>query len=275
VSGSCPYGKRCCFIHTELPASGAPPGADGAPPPQIPDGRARSLSTNSDPNEQSISLLARISAKRKEEASGTNSQNSSSTPVDVSPPPSGYQFNSRPPTGSLRVDTSVLDSSTGKQNKSAYPTFASNVMVPQNDQASTKSPVPATAGPDLGRHNNSRLEIVGYNQVSSLRPSRASKPNDTPYYSSESTSQHRRILTSVTRSMEPRSISTTSAHRLPLLLASRPPCECRLPTATQPHPLHHELMATHAPAAQVIGAASLEAVTSLLPIHNHLVRVVK
>ncbi len=24
---------------------------------------------------------------------------------------------------------------------------------------------PATAGPDLGRHNNARIEIVGYNQV--------------------------------------------------------------------------------------------------------------
>ena len=166
MSGSCPYGKRCCFIHTELPASGAPPGADGAPPPQVPDGRARSLSTNSDPNDQSISLLARISAKRKEDTSAPNSQNSASTPVDVSPPPTGYQFSSRPPTGSLRVDTSVLDSSAGKQNKSAYPTFASNVKMPQNDQASAKSPVPVTAGPDLGRHNNSRLEIVGYNQVS-------------------------------------------------------------------------------------------------------------
>ncbi|KIM85507.1 hypothetical protein PILCRDRAFT_366536 [Piloderma croceum F 1598] len=176
VSGSCPYGKRCCFIHTELPASGAPPGADGAPPPQMPDGRARSLSTNSDPNEQSISLLARISAKRKEDVSGPNSQNSASTPVDVSPPPSGYQFNSRPPTGTLRVDTSVLDSSAGKQNKSAYPTFASNVVVPQNDQASAKSPVPATAGPDLGRHNNSRLEIVGYNQQRVNKPT-STNPN--------------------------------------------------------------------------------------------------
>ena len=168
MSGSCPYGKRCCFIHTELPASGAPPGADGAPPPQIPDGRARSLSTNSDPNDQSISLLARISAKRKEEASAPNSQNSASTSDDTSSPPSGFQFNSRPPTGSLRVDTSVLDGSGGKQNKSAYPTFASNVVIPQTDQASAKSPVPVTAGPDLGRHNNSRVDIVGYNQVSSL-----------------------------------------------------------------------------------------------------------
>jgi hypothetical protein len=30
-----------------------------------------------------------------------------------------------------------------------------------------KSPViPLTAGPDLGRHNNARLDIVGYSQVS-------------------------------------------------------------------------------------------------------------
>lgn len=122
------------------------------------------MSTNSDPNDQSISLLARISAKRKEEVSGPN-QNNASTPVDGSPPSSGYQFDRRPPTGSLRVDTSVLDSSAGKQNKSAYPSFASNVMVATNDQASAKSPVPVTAGPDLGRHNNARLEIVGYNQV--------------------------------------------------------------------------------------------------------------
>jgi hypothetical protein len=176
VSGSCPYGKRCCFIHTELPASGAPPGADGAPPPQIPDGRARSLSTNSDPNDQSISLLARISAKRKEDVAGPNSQNNTPTPVDASPPPSGFQFNSRPPTGSLRVDTSVLDSTGGKQNKSAYPTFASNVVMPQNDQSSAKSPVPATAGPDLGRHNNSRLEIVGYSQQRVNKPT-STNPN--------------------------------------------------------------------------------------------------
>jgi hypothetical protein len=176
VSGSCPYGKRCCFIHTELPASGIPPGADVAPPPQIPDGRARSLSTNSDPNEQSTSLLARISAKRMDEVSGPNSQNTS-TPVDLSPPSSGYQFNTRPPTGSLRVDTSVLDSSAMKQNKSAYPTFAGNVMVSTNEQSTVKSPVPVTAGPDLGRHNNSRLEIVGYNQQQRATKSTSTNPN--------------------------------------------------------------------------------------------------
>jgi hypothetical protein len=172
VSGSCPYGKRCCFIHTELPASGAPgtagtPNGENAPPPPRTDGRARSLSINSDPNDAAVSLLARISAQRGQDS------NNSSTPVDMSPQSNGYHFNSRPPTGSLRVDTSALDNPVVKQNKSAYPSFASNgVLMPASEQPSIKSPVPVTAGPDLGRHNNSRLEIVGYNQ-------RINKPTST------------------------------------------------------------------------------------------------
>ncbi|KAF8446199.1 hypothetical protein L210DRAFT_3642460 [Boletus edulis BED1] len=149
VSGACPYGKRCCFIHTELPASGVAPGADGAPPPSAnTPNRERS---NSDPNESSISLLQRI--QRKNEA----------TPVEVSSP--GGFFNGRPPSGSLRVDTSTLHNNITKQNKSAYPTFTSNaLMLSHPEQTSMKSPVPLTAGPDLGRHNASRLDIVGYNQ---------------------------------------------------------------------------------------------------------------
>ncbi|KAJ6627277.1 hypothetical protein B0H10DRAFT_1996344 [Mycena sp. CBHHK59/15] len=158
VSGSCPYGKRCCFIHTELPPSGA--AGEAVPPPPRSDGRARSLSTNSDPNEGSVSLLARIA---KREAS-----NSAPTPTDASPS-SGFQF-TRPPTGSLRVDTSVEGSSL-KQNKSAYPTFASNgVLLHAPERVLAKSPAPVTAGPDLGRHNNSRLEIVGYNQRTTKAP---------------------------------------------------------------------------------------------------------
>ncbi|KAG7099512.1 hypothetical protein E1B28_001357 [Marasmius oreades] len=148
VSGSCPYGKRCCFIHTELPNSGA--NAAGAVASNVgdntqttpaqqghSDGRARSMSTNSDPNEAGVSILARISAS------------------------------GRPPTGSLRVDTSVLDGASLKQNKSAYPTFANNGVLMQGaaDHITAKSPAPVTAGPDLGRHNNARLEIVGYNQA--------------------------------------------------------------------------------------------------------------
>ncbi|KII93382.1 hypothetical protein PLICRDRAFT_26628 [Plicaturopsis crispa FD-325 SS-3] len=180
VSGSCPYGKRCCFIHTELPASGAPPGADGAPPPPQVDGRARSMSTNSDPD-ASISLLARISARRSQDmTAGTGTNNN--TPVDMSPPSNGFQFNARPPTGSLRVDTSALDKASVKQNKSAYPSFASNngLMLPNQEQASAKSPAPVTAGPDLGRYNNSRVDIVGYNQQQRLHnktPSNGSNVN--------------------------------------------------------------------------------------------------
>lgn len=160
VSGSCPYGKRCCFIHTELPTSGATaatassgtPATDSAPQ-QRPDGRARSLSTNSDPNEVNVSILARISAKRGQDS------NNLATPTDSG---SAFQF-SRPPTGSLRVDTSTLDTSV-KQNKSAYPSFASNgILLPAPETVRAKSPGPVTAGPDLGRHSNLRREIVGYN----------------------------------------------------------------------------------------------------------------
>ncbi|KAJ7462734.1 hypothetical protein B0H11DRAFT_94258 [Mycena galericulata] len=158
VSGSCPYGKRCCFIHTELPPSGA--AGEAAPPPPRPDGRERSLSTNSDPNEGSVSLLARI-AKREP-------SNNAPTPTEASPS-SGFQF-TRPPTGSLRVDTSVEGASL-KQNKSAYPSFASNgVLIHPPERLTAKSPAPVTAGPDLGRHNNSRLEIVGYNQRTAKAP---------------------------------------------------------------------------------------------------------
>ncbi|KAJ6574755.1 hypothetical protein B0H19DRAFT_611457 [Mycena capillaripes] len=162
VSGSCPYGKRCCFIHTELPPNGA--AGEGIPPPprsNAGDGRARSLSTNSDPNEGSVSLLARL-AKREP-------TNNAPTPTEVTSPSSGFQF-TRPPTGSLRVDTSVEGASL-KQNKSAYPTFASNgVLIHAPDRIAAKSPAPVTAGPDLGRHNNSRLEIVGYNQRNTKAP---------------------------------------------------------------------------------------------------------
>ncbi|KAM6497968.1 hypothetical protein JOM56_005916 [Amanita muscaria] len=158
VSGSCPYGKRCCFIHTEVPVAGNPnPGnsnaSDSATSQSNADGRSRSLSTNSDPNDTSVSLLARISAKRNQE---TNNSVPDSTPTK------NVSF-ARPAVGSLRVDTSSLDGPSLKQNKSAYPSFASNgILLPATDHVSTKSPGPVTAGPDLGRHNASRMEIVGF-----------------------------------------------------------------------------------------------------------------
>ena len=160
VSGSCPYGKRCCFIHTELPASGGPPGAEGAPPPTNPDGRARSSSTNSDPNEVSSSLLARISAKRTQESALGSSAGSAST----TPPSAGFQMSGRPE--SLRVNTNVADAAAAaaKQNKSAYPTFAhahNGILMSSGEEPTARSPGPVTAGPDFGRHASSRLDIVG------------------------------------------------------------------------------------------------------------------
>ncbi|KAH9890969.1 hypothetical protein C8Q73DRAFT_103951 [Cubamyces lactineus] len=158
VSGSCPYGKRCCFIHTELPANGAAPGADGTPPPSNPDGRARSSSTNSDPNDvSSSSLLARITAKRTQE----NAMNSGSGSLSTTPPSAGFQVNGRPE--HLRVNTNVTDTATiSKQNKSAYPAFAHNgVLIPTGEDTAARSPGPVTAGPDFGRHASSRLDIVG------------------------------------------------------------------------------------------------------------------
>jgi len=154
VSGSCPYGKRCCFIHTEVPNGAPPPGADGTPPPTISTGRERSPSTNSDPSEGNpTSLLARLSAKRNQDAAANNS-----TPTGVSTTPPSTSLG-RP--GSLRVDTSV-ESFPSKQNKSAYPTFAHNgVLLPANDDAPRRSPGPVTAAPDFGMHAKARYEIVG------------------------------------------------------------------------------------------------------------------
>ncbi|KAL5535229.1 hypothetical protein ACEPAF_3323 [Sanghuangporus sanghuang] len=157
VSGSCPYGKRCCFIHTELPASGTPPGAgEGNPaPPPSQDGRARSMSTNSDPNEAQSSLLARIKGKSKpEEGSG------SATPTGTSAmqSPSSYHFAQKPPSGALRVDTNVEAPVATKQNKSAYPTFA-------NTSVQALSPGPVTAGPEFGRHlSSNNLSLAEINQ---------------------------------------------------------------------------------------------------------------
>ncbi|KAF9568548.1 hypothetical protein CPC08DRAFT_409800 [Agrocybe pediades] len=155
VSGSCPYGKRCCFIHTEVSAN--PPttasSTENTPPQPTPDGRQRS---DSDPEiSSSVSLLSRI------QRTTDSATNTPSTPVEINTT-SNFQF-SRPPTGSLRVDTSALDGASIKQNKSAYPSFASNgILLPASDHVTVKSPAPVTAGPVVGRHHFARMEIVGY-----------------------------------------------------------------------------------------------------------------
>lgn len=176
VSGSCPYGKRCCFIHTEVPAGGQ---GEGTPPPSEPARRDRSSSTNSDPNDTSgSSLLARISAKRNQDANSTGSVNS--TP----PPPAS----SGRPQISLRVDTSVLDPLASKQNKSAYPTLANGMLIQANVPAPIMTHGPVTAGPDFGRHASARLDIVGQRKsrpsmdgaVSGMEPVTQSPHNDSP-----------------------------------------------------------------------------------------------
>ncbi|KAF8971501.1 hypothetical protein BDZ97DRAFT_1244871 [Flammula alnicola] len=179
VSGSCPYGKRCCFIHTELSSSGTPATAgtsENTPPQPQADGRERS---NSDPDaSSSVSLLARISQRSQQESSS----NASSTPVDMNAT-NGFQF-TRPPTGSLRVDTSALDGPSVKQNKSAYPSFASNgILLPAPEHIAAKSPAPVTAGPDLGRHNLARMEIVGYPNHQKKNSTASSTSNSNPRHS--------------------------------------------------------------------------------------------
>ncbi|THH02534.1 hypothetical protein EW026_g355 [Hermanssonia centrifuga] len=156
VSGSCPYGKRCCFIHTDLPGA-AQPGQDGIPPLSSGEGRPRS---DSDPNEIPTSLLSRISAAKR---SQVQEQSSNVKSGGASTPPSA-SLGGRP--GSLRVDTSVLDPAAGKQNKSAFPSFAHNgILMPSNDDGPTMSPGPVTAAPDFGRHASARMDIVGTQRI--------------------------------------------------------------------------------------------------------------
>jgi tristetraprolin len=64
-----------------------------------------------------------------------------------------------------------------KQNKSAYPSFASNgILLPAPEHIAAKSPAPVTAGPDLGRHNLARMEIVGYPTKKAPTPSSNANP---------------------------------------------------------------------------------------------------
>lgn len=163
VSGSCPYGKRCCFIHTELSSVQSP--ANGENPPSQSSTHSRERS-NSDPDmSSSVSLLSRISQRSQQDGS----PNTTATATPINPTPTSAFPLTRPPTGSLRVDTTNVEPSV-KQNKSAYPTFASNgILLPAQEQVTVKSPAPVTAGPDLGRHNLARMEIVGYPTVGCQR----------------------------------------------------------------------------------------------------------
>lgn len=117
------------------------------------------MSTNSDPNDaqSQSSLLSRITAKRKEEQNSAGGTTPTATNV-MDAGGSGFQYGGghKPATGSLRVDTNVEAPVASKQNKSAYPTFASTQM-------QALSPGPVTAGPEFGRHlgmNNMNLADV-------------------------------------------------------------------------------------------------------------------
>lgn len=170
VSGSCPYGKRCCFIHTEVPGGAAAKDGEASTPTSgavAAEGRARSQSTNSDPDQQT-SMLARI--KRQEPSTGATG---TSTPPNTAAGPAtpGSASFARPSPAALRVDTSSLESPT--HTKESYP-YTSNPAMPAPGMpilrtdlsGGRRSPIPATAGPDFGRHNTAaRLEVVGNNPV--------------------------------------------------------------------------------------------------------------
>ncbi|CAE6525363.1 unnamed protein product [Rhizoctonia solani] len=164
VSGSCPYGKRCCFIHTELPISGqalpgatpSPSNADASRPTNQPapvapaDGRARSLSTNSDPNDQPSSLLARISAKSRESTGGNNAparpEVTSPTSATTVQAEQAYVPYGRHALGSLRVDTAL--EGTPSHAVTAFP-FSANPAI----STTRPSPGPATATGDYANRH--------------------------------------------------------------------------------------------------------------------------
>jgi hypothetical protein len=174
VSGSCPYGKRCCFIHTEVPGGAAAKDGEVPTPTSAAvaaEGRARSHSTNSDPDQQT-SMLARI--KRQEPSSGATGTSTPPTSATGPATPGSATF-ARPSPAALRVDTSSLDSP--NHTKESYP-YTSNAAIPapgvpilRTDlSGGRRSPVPATAGPDFGRHNTAaRLEVVGNNPMPQTR----------------------------------------------------------------------------------------------------------
>ncbi|KAG1758957.1 hypothetical protein EDD22DRAFT_748517, partial [Suillus occidentalis] len=100
VSGACPYGKHCYFIHIELPVADMAPGVDSVPTAS----NCEHLSSDGSSNESSISLLQRIQCK------------GDSTLADASPP-SGNFFNARPPIGSLHINTTSALNNIAMQNK--------------------------------------------------------------------------------------------------------------------------------------------------------------
>jgi hypothetical protein len=182
VSGSCPYGKRCCFIHDPKAPGSSIPGGDSSPDmSSVHRERSGSTSTTGDSAEGS-SLLARISAKR---AQGVASAAAVTTPVSANtespstPQAGGFSSPGGGRPGSLRVDTASLTGTAlanSKENKSAYPAFQQSLSKSLSQMAaepmSAASPVAVTAHPDFGRSGLSRLDLAATSQVRHRSPSR-------------------------------------------------------------------------------------------------------
>jgi len=163
VSGSCPYGKRCCFIHTELKPTGStnnegtPVGAsgggqNGADPSSMDRNRDRSSSNASGVGSQQGSRMPLLSTQRDSNMINLNS------PAETFSP--GYTFSN--PSGPLRVDTASLSTL-----KSSRPLTSNPALVASDHhQGGGLSPIlPATAGPDFGRQTAARHEVVGYSST--------------------------------------------------------------------------------------------------------------
>lgn len=186
MSGSCPYGKRCCFIHTELPAGeNGEKKEDGPTARDLEEAlqrerereRAQQMA-NSDSEQQQTSMLARI---RRDPSNNANGANTPSPPM-LHQNQGMHQVNGhgtigsasnanmtpgsgRPTLGALRVDTAAINDTTVPKN--SYP-YTSNPAMPAPGLSLATdvvrgrlSPVPATAGPDFGRNAAARMEVVG------------------------------------------------------------------------------------------------------------------
>ena len=188
MSGSCPYGKWCCFIHTELPTTAVA----GTPPAETPTSNGlssmtttrheHSSSMNSEPNNPSVSLLTRITNQHATDAQAATN-NAAASAASILMPTEGsstltYQFTQQQHLGMLCVNTMINPQLSMKQNTSVYP-YTNNHPLPQNnDHVQLISPIPMTAGPDLGR-SSARFDVVRYNERYNKQQQQVQTPTNT------------------------------------------------------------------------------------------------